>query len=95
MLGFGTRRKWIYPQTITGAWQAMRKWTFLALHLILFVTPWITINGNPAILVDLPGRKLYAFGAIFTAADTIFLLFLLLFLAFSLFFFTSDRKSVV
>lgn len=89
MLGFGSRRKWIYPQTVTGQWQRLRKWTFAALHLILFVTPWITINGNPAILIDLPGRKLYAFGAIFTAADTIFLLFLLLFLAFSLFFFTS------
>ena len=89
MIGFTHKRKWIYPQTVTGQWQRLRAWTFGALHLSLFVTPWITINGNPALRIDLPGRKLYAFGAIFTAADTIFLLFLLLFLAFSLFFFTS------
>ncbi|MCU0620943.1 MAG: cytochrome c oxidase accessory protein CcoG, partial [Gemmatimonadales bacterium] len=44
---------------------------------------------NPAVQIDLPGRRLYLFGSIFTASDTIFLLLLLLFLAFSLFFFTS------
>ncbi len=89
MLGFETRRKWIYAQTVTGPCQRLRQWTFALLHLILFVTPWLGVSGNPALLIDLPGRKLYAFGAIFTAADTIFLLLLLLFLAFSLFFFTS------
>lgn len=89
MLGFRTSRKWIYEQKVTGPWQRLRKGTFTILHLILFVTPWLIINGNPALLIDLPGRRLYAFGAIFTAQDTIFLLLLLLFLAFSLFFFTS------
>jgi len=86
---FANKRKWIYEQKVTGPWQRLRKWTFALLHLILFVTPWLVVNGNPALLIDLPGRRLYLFGAIFTAADTIFLLFLLLFLAFSLFFFTS------
>jgi cytochrome c oxidase accessory protein FixG len=89
MVGFKTKRKWIYEQKVTGPWQRLRQGTFALLHLILFVTPWITINGNPAVLIDLPNRRLYAFGAIFTAADTIFLLLLLLFLAFALFFFTS------
>lgn len=88
MLGF-VERKWIYEQSVTGPWQRMRKATFAVLHLILFVTPWIIVNGNPALRIDLPGRRLFAFGAIFTAADTVFLLLLLLFLAFSLFFFTS------
>ncbi|MFN8651794.1 MAG: cytochrome c oxidase accessory protein CcoG [Gemmatimonadales bacterium] len=86
---FKHKRKWIYEQHVTGRWQQLRKATFTLLHLILFVTPWVVINGNPAVLLDLPNRRLFAFGAIFTAADTIFLLFLLLFLAFSLFFFTS------
>jgi cytochrome c oxidase accessory protein FixG len=89
MLGFRTSRQWIYEQKVTGPWQRLRTGTFTVLHLILFVTPWLTVNGHQAVLIDLPGRKLYAFGAIFTAADTIFLLLLLLFLAFSLFFFTS------
>jgi cytochrome c oxidase accessory protein FixG len=89
MLGFKTSRKWIYEQKVTGPWQRLRKATFTLLHLILFVTPWVMIHGNPALLLDLPGRRIYAFGAIFTAADTIFVLLLALFLAFSLFFFTS------
>jgi cytochrome c oxidase accessory protein FixG len=89
MLGFKTGRNWIYEQKVTGPWQRLRKATFTLLHLILFVTPWITIRGNPALLIDLPNRRLFAFGAIFSAADTVFLLLLLLFLAFSLFFFTS------
>jgi cytochrome c oxidase accessory protein FixG len=86
---FKTKRQWIYEQKVTGPWQRLRKFTFALLHLILFATPWILIKGSPALLLDLPNRRLYAFGAIFTAADTIFLLLLLLFLAFSLFFFTS------
>mgnify|MGYP001186236337 FL=1 len=89
MLGFTQQRKFIYEQHVTGPWQRLRKATFTVLHLILFVTPWVVIRGNPALLIDLPRRRLYALGAIFTAADTIFLLLLLLFLAFSLFFFTS------
>jgi cytochrome c oxidase accessory protein FixG len=86
---FAHRRNWIYEQKVTGPWQRLRKATFMLLHLVLFVTPWITIRGNPALLIDLPARRLFVAGAIFTASDTIFLLLLLLFLAFSLFFFTS------
>jgi cytochrome c oxidase accessory protein FixG len=89
MLGFAAKRRWIYPQAVTGRWTRLRHWTFAALHLVLFLTPWITVRGNPAVLIDLPGRTLYAFGAIFTTADSVLLLLLLLFLAFSLFFFTS------
>jgi cytochrome c oxidase accessory protein FixG len=84
----GTRR-WVYPLAVDGRHQRLRRWTFLALHLVLFVTPWVPINGRPALLIDLPSRRLYAFGAIFTASDTLLLLLILLFLAFALFFFTS------
>ncbi len=89
MLGFHGTRNWVYPQWIDGRFQQRRRWTFLALHLILFLTPWLSIGGNPVLRFDLPGRRLYAFGAMFTPADTLLLLLLLLFLAFSLFFFTS------
>ena len=40
-------------------------------------------------LIDLPHRRVHLTGAVFTPADTIFLVLLLLFLAFSLFFFTA------
>ncbi len=89
MLGFSRTREWVYPQSIAGRFTTLRRWTFLALHLILFVTPWITVRGHPALLVDLPARRVYLLGQIFTASDTIFLLLLLWFLAFALFFFTA------
>ncbi|HYD53763.1 MAG TPA: cytochrome c oxidase accessory protein CcoG, partial [Gemmatimonadaceae bacterium] len=88
-LGFAGSRQWVYPQTVDGRFQRLRRWTFALLHVVLFATPWLTVNGNPALRIDLPGRKLYALGAIFTPRDTILLLLLLLFLAFSLFFFTA------
>jgi cytochrome c oxidase accessory protein FixG len=89
VLGFATKRQWLYPQSVKGPWQRLRWATFALLHLILFATPWILVDGAPAVWIDLPGRKVYLLGAIFTTSDTIFLLFLLLFTAFSLFFFTS------
>jgi cytochrome c oxidase accessory protein FixG len=89
MLGFAGTRNWVYLQHIDGKFQHIRRWTFLGLHLILFGLPWVRVDGNPALMLDLPDRRLYAFGAIFTATDTILLVLVLLFLAFTLFFFTS------
>ncbi len=86
---FAGTRRWVYPMSVDGRYQRLRRWTFLALHVVLFIPPWLTIQGHPALLIDVPARRLYAFGAIFTASDTLLLLLLLLFLAFSLFFFTS------
>ena len=89
MFGFSGNRQWVYVQWIQGKYQRRRHFTFAVLHVILFVAPWLTLSGNPLLRFDLEARRLFAFGAIFTATDTIFLLLLLLFLAFSLFFFTS------
>lgn len=89
MLGFSNTREWVYPQSISGGFTTLRRWTFLALHVVLFVAPWITIRGHPLVLIDIPARRLFLFGSIYTAADTIFLLLLLLFMAFALFFFTA------
>jgi len=89
VVGFSGSRQWIYVQSIEGKFTTIRRWTFLVLHVILFVLPWISISGNPALLFDLQTRRLFVFGAVFTAADTIFLLIVLLFLAFTLFFVTS------
>lgn len=89
MFGFQGNREWVYVQWVRGKYQRRRNATFALLHFILFVTPWLTWHGNPILQFELEARRLYAFGAIFTANDTIFLLLMLLFLAFSLFFFTS------
>lgn len=88
-LGMSGTREWVYPQSIDGTFTRLRRWTFLGLHLALFVAPWITVRGHPLLLIDLPHRRVHLMGAIYTPADTIFLVLLLLFLAFSLFFFTA------
>ncbi|MDT8341388.1 MAG: cytochrome c oxidase accessory protein CcoG [Longimicrobiales bacterium] len=89
MLGFSHTREWVYPQSIGGTFMRLRRWTFLALHVVLFVVPWITVRGHPLLQIDLPARRLFLFGAIYTPSDTVFLLLLLLFTAFALFFFTA------
>ncbi|HSM06125.1 MAG TPA: cytochrome c oxidase accessory protein CcoG [Longimicrobiales bacterium] len=89
MLGFKKTREWVYPQSIQGSFTKLRRWTFLGLHVVLFVTPWLTVRGNPLVRIDIPARRLFLFGSIYTASDTVFLLLLLLFLAFALFFFTA------
>jgi cytochrome c oxidase accessory protein FixG len=87
--GMSGTREWVYPQSIQGTFMRLRRWTFLLLHAVLFVAPWITVRGHPMVLVDLPHRRVHLMGAIYTPSDTIFLVLLLLFLAFSLFFFTA------
>ena len=88
-MGFSGTREWVYPQSITGHFTTLRRWAFLALHLILFVSPWIMVKGHPLLLIDIQARRVFLFGGNFTASDTFFFLLLLLFLAFSLFFFTA------
>ena len=88
-LGMSGTRDWVYPQSIQGSFTSLRRWTFLMLHAALFVAPWITLRGHPLVLFDLPLRRVFLFGAIYTPADTIFLVLLLMFMAFSLFFFTA------
>jgi cytochrome c oxidase accessory protein FixG len=87
--GMTGMREWVYPQSIEGTFTTLRRWTFLLLHMALFVAPWITVRGHPMVLLDLPHRRVFLMGAIFTPADSVFLVLLLLFLAFSLFFFTA------
>jgi cytochrome c oxidase accessory protein FixG len=89
MFGFVGTRRWVYDREIDGTFQRLRRWTFLGLHGILFGLPWLRVDGNPALLFDLPQRKLFAFGAVFTPKDTLLLALLAMFLAFALFFFTA------
>jgi cytochrome c oxidase accessory protein FixG len=89
VLNFAGNRRWVYAQKIRGHFRSLRHRTSIILQLILFVTPWLRLNGHPALMVDLPARRVYALGAMYTARDTVLLLLILLFLAFALFFFTS------
>lgn len=89
MLGFNQTRDWVYPQSIKGQFMTLRRWTFAALHVVLFVGPWIQMGGAPLLRVDIPARRVFLLGQMFTPYDSIFLMLLLMFAAFSLFFFTA------
>lgn len=82
-------RDWLYPLRVGGKFRRIKRWAGVVLQAILFVTPWIYLEGRPVLWFDLPGRRLYAFGSMFTATDTIFVVLMGLFGAFSLFFFTA------
>jgi len=87
--GMTGTREWVYPQSIDGFFMRLRRGAFLLLHVLLFVAPWLTMRGHPLLQIDLPARRVFLFGAIFTPSDTIFFALLLFFLAFALFFFTT------
>lgn len=87
--GFRRTRQWVYPRTIEGRFQRLHHRSGLVMQLFLIVTPWLTIGGQPAVRIDLPARRLYLLGTVFTAADGFLLVLLALMAAFSLFFFTS------
>ena len=83
------QRRWIYALDVKGTYQRIHRWTGRALQVILVVVPWITVAGRPAVRIDLPARRLYALGGVFTAQDTILLVLMGLAAAFALFLFTA------
>ena len=89
MDGLTGPRQWIYPQSVKGRFQFLHRWTGLVLQLILFVTPWLMVDGRPLVRIDLAARRLYLFGGVFTPSDTAFVAILGLGAAFALFFLTS------
>ena len=82
-------RRWIYPLSVKGRFQRYHRVAGVILQAFLFGLPWLRVDGRPAVLFDLPGRRAWLFGQVFTPEDTIFLVLLGLLAAFSLFFFTA------
>ncbi|QGY43235.1 cytochrome c oxidase accessory protein CcoG [Maribellus comscasis] len=71
-------RKWVYAKKPSGKWYRRR--TLFSWFLLLFwiAVPWIRVNENPLILLDIANRKFIIFGAIFWAQDTFILALLML-----------------
>lgn len=71
-------RKWIYAKKPSGKWYRRRtvfSWFLLA---CLVGIPFIRVNGQPLVLLDIAHRKFIIFGAIFWAQDTFVLALLML-----------------
>lgn len=79
------KREKIHPKSVKGFWENVRVWTVWVTLGIYLLLPWLSWNGQQAILFDLPGRKFHIFGATFWPQDFLLLSWLLIIAAFALF----------
>jgi cytochrome c oxidase accessory protein FixG len=83
------QRQKIYPRQVKGVFAGLRITAVFVLLGLYFTLPWIELNGTQIILFDLPGRKFHIFNYTFWPQDFLYLAFILILLAYSLFFFTA------
>ncbi len=63
------KRNWIYPKKPDGRWYRIRTWVSWLLLGFLFAGPFITISGNPILLLNIFERKFVVFGVVFWPQD--------------------------
>jgi cytochrome c oxidase accessory protein FixG len=74
-------RMWIYPKKPRGRYYLARLWFSFALIAIMFAGPFIKLQGNPLLMINIPERRFSVLGVIFWPQDNLifafgFLLFL-------------------
>lgn len=80
-------REWIYPKLIKGKLYAYRNYVSYVLLALLFAGPFIKVNGEQLVLLNLLERKFAFFGVVFYPQDFyIFVLAMLSFLVFVILF---------
>lgn len=75
----------IYTRSFTGRYRTLRIAGGALLFLLYFGTCWINLNGQQAVLFDLPARQFHIFGTTYWPQDFILLSWLLIICAFGLF----------
>lgn len=96
-------RKWVFPRKPKGKYTNYRYLVSWILLGIFFVLPFITINGNPLLLLNILDREFYIAGQPFYPQDFFILalgaiaslVFIILFTVVYGRIFCGDRKSVV
>jgi cytochrome c oxidase accessory protein FixG len=79
----------IYPKSVSGIFNNWR-WVMVWLtQLFFYGVPWLDWGNRQAMLFDLDTKRFYIFGLIFNPQDLIYLSFLLIVSALSLFLFTA------
>lgn len=69
------KRNWIYPKEPSGRFYKARNIVAIILLLFFFSGPFITVNGQPLLLLDILERKFVIFGMAFWPQDLHLLLF--------------------
>ena len=66
-------RRWLKPKPSPGTFRAARRIVAYLLIVVFSALPWITINGKPAMLLDVVHREFTFFGKTFLPTDTLLL----------------------
>jgi cytochrome c oxidase accessory protein FixG len=74
---------------VRGRFRTLRSAVNAILIAILFAIPWIRLDGQPLVLLDIPARQFHVFGLVIFPQELFFLWLLLIGAAFALFFFTA------
>src|ERR1041385_837136 len=64
-------RRWVYAKKPGGPWFRRRAGLGVLLIAIMFAGPWIRIQGNPLLLMDIINRRFSILGQIFWPQDTV------------------------
>ena len=64
-------RRWLYPKKPSGYWYEHRTHLSWLLIAVMFAGPWIRINGNPLLLINIVERRFSILGQIFWPQDTL------------------------
>ncbi len=79
----------IYPRDVSGPLNRLRVAAVFWLLGMFYLFPWLSWDGQQAVLFDLPARKFHVFSITFWPQDFVFLAMLLMIAAMVLFFFTA------
>lgn len=82
-------RKFIHPADVRGRFTFLRNAAELFLLAVYVALPWIRINGNPAVFLDLEHRQLHLFGLTLAPQDYWLGFFLITGAGFTLFYITA------
>ncbi len=74
---------------VQGFFRRLRRGANVVLIAILLAIPWIRIDGEPLVLLDIPARKFHVFGLVIYPQELYFLRLLIAALGLALFFFTA------
>ena len=75
------RRRWLYPKAPSGPWHRRRAWFAGLLLVLMFAGPWIRIQGNPLLLLNVVERRFSILGQVFWPHDSaVFAVAMLVFL---------------
>ena len=81
------KRVWIYPKKPQGRYYTARKWVTAVFVALFLVMPFIKIDGEPFLLLNVLERKFVLFGVVFGPQDFhLFMLVMLTFLVFIILF---------